>query len=670
VSAARKLSDVIAAVDRLKATVDLPPEISRTVRLKRNGRIHTGLCPFHGEKTPSFVVYKDHYHCFGCGAHGDLFDWLRHERKLSFEDAVRYLDGGTEHDPQPNVTREQRQREHEARVLAAQEQQQAEARAIWKQSRPFPWTIGERYLTDVRHIPPIEWPDCLRWLPWHGRMVLWEDTDDGPVAHDVWPAGAVVAVATMPDGIVSAVQRIYVDASGQSIRRFDKRKSRHKLTAGTFAGGETVVRLPGDAAGPLQIAEGLETGLTAWRSTAFETWISLGSTADLILPTNRRVVICRDDDPQHSPADKSFVRAQATRREAKINSVVATPWAERRFDKSDFNDLIQVGGCEAVRLRIEAALAPPPNPGNRYSVGHARRVIRAKADTFYDVAHAYDPDGTIPPQTHAMRTDVGSGKSAALRASGANYLKTIRSEKNKSTLVFAVPTHALGEEAALEFEAMPEAGYQLTAEIWRGREAPDPRYIKTTGQTMCQDMDRVRDAQAAGSSVQTACCEAKTLADGVTPAKTNPTAARCPFFTDCSYQRQQHTRADVWFVAHELLFNEKPSAIGKVGALIVDESIWQSGLEGEQGAHIILTLDTLAKPSGLTGTAGQRLDYLRSLALDGVHDSADRMMEMNKDKSECGPILRTPMLDTGLTAETAKEAQLLTLGSRLIPGIG
>ena len=51
--------------------------IARSVFLQRSGRQWTGLCPFHAETTPSFVVFGDHYHCFGCGAHGDEAEWLR-----------------------------------------------------------------------------------------------------------------------------------------------------------------------------------------------------------------------------------------------------------------------------------------------------------------------------------------------------------------------------------------------------------------------------------------------------------------------------------------------------------------------------------------------------------------------------------------------------------------
>lgn len=50
-----------------------------------------GLCPFHAEKTASFYVYDDHFHCFGCGSHGDVYDFLKLTRGLSYPQARAFL---------------------------------------------------------------------------------------------------------------------------------------------------------------------------------------------------------------------------------------------------------------------------------------------------------------------------------------------------------------------------------------------------------------------------------------------------------------------------------------------------------------------------------------------------------------------------------------------------
>jgi DNA primase len=80
-----------AFLDDLRARVSLPDIIGKRVRLTRRGRDFLGLCPFHQEKTPSFTVFDDHYHCFGCGAHGSVFDFVMHTEGLGFREAIERL---------------------------------------------------------------------------------------------------------------------------------------------------------------------------------------------------------------------------------------------------------------------------------------------------------------------------------------------------------------------------------------------------------------------------------------------------------------------------------------------------------------------------------------------------------------------------------------------------
>jgi DNA primase len=77
----------------LLSRVDIVEVVGRHVELKRSGANHMGLCPFHGEKSPSFSVNapKQFYHCFGCGAHGDAIRFLMEHSGMSFRDAVSDL---------------------------------------------------------------------------------------------------------------------------------------------------------------------------------------------------------------------------------------------------------------------------------------------------------------------------------------------------------------------------------------------------------------------------------------------------------------------------------------------------------------------------------------------------------------------------------------------------
>jgi DNA primase len=82
-------------LDELRARVGLADLVGRRVRLIRRGREHSGLCPFHNEKTPSFYVVEDKgfFHCFGCGAHGDAIGFVMRADNLDFVEAVERLAG-------------------------------------------------------------------------------------------------------------------------------------------------------------------------------------------------------------------------------------------------------------------------------------------------------------------------------------------------------------------------------------------------------------------------------------------------------------------------------------------------------------------------------------------------------------------------------------------------
>jgi DNA primase len=80
-----------AFLEELRVRTPLAAVIGRRVKLARSGRQLKGCCPFHGEKTPSFYVYDDHYHCFGCGAHGDAIGFVMQSQGAGFMEAVEQL---------------------------------------------------------------------------------------------------------------------------------------------------------------------------------------------------------------------------------------------------------------------------------------------------------------------------------------------------------------------------------------------------------------------------------------------------------------------------------------------------------------------------------------------------------------------------------------------------
>lgn len=98
-------------LDELRQRVSLAEIVGRRVKLIRRGREYVGLCPFHNEKTPSFSAVEDKgfYHCFGCGAHGDVIGFVMQTESLSFPEAVEQLARQAGLDV-PQESREERER--------------------------------------------------------------------------------------------------------------------------------------------------------------------------------------------------------------------------------------------------------------------------------------------------------------------------------------------------------------------------------------------------------------------------------------------------------------------------------------------------------------------------------------------------------------------------------
>jgi hypothetical protein len=96
-------------------------------------------CPFHDDRTPSCHIYADHFHCFGCGAHGDRIDWLMMIEGMDRDAAIQLL--GTWQGPASQL----RMSEDDADTLAS-------AGRLWEQAQPIAGTIAERYLAVTRGI--------------------------------------------------------------------------------------------------------------------------------------------------------------------------------------------------------------------------------------------------------------------------------------------------------------------------------------------------------------------------------------------------------------------------------------------------------------------------------------------------------------------------------------
>ncbi|GAN59034.1 DNA primase [Acetobacter cibinongensis] len=131
-------------LDELRARTPLASVIGRRVKLARSGRNWKGCCPFHGEKTPSFYVYDDHFHCFGCGVHGDVISFVMQMEGKSFPEAVEELAGSAGMEVPKDTRRTREEVAHSQSLEDVLEHTQQ----IWSQALYSPaGKAGLEYLT-------------------------------------------------------------------------------------------------------------------------------------------------------------------------------------------------------------------------------------------------------------------------------------------------------------------------------------------------------------------------------------------------------------------------------------------------------------------------------------------------------------------------------------------
>lgn len=272
----------------VKARYPLAEVVSRYV----NGRRHVGgqsfwPCPFHEEKTPSFTLTPDGgaFICFGCGAKGDLFDFLKHVEGLDLKEAVAFLGGDAlSSTPIRKPTRPRHNDDPAQRTKAAL--------AIWHEACPAQGSPVEKYLRSRGITIPI--PPTIRHHPslFHNPSGLRFD--------------ALVAAVQGPDRRVVAIHRTFLREN--QVDAHQANVSSPKMALGPIAGG--AVRLaPADD--KVILVEGIEDGLALSQMTGVPSWAVLGVAGftNIKLPdTIKRVLVAPDGDEGGQKARDSAVK--------------------------------------------------------------------------------------------------------------------------------------------------------------------------------------------------------------------------------------------------------------------------------------------------------------------------------------------------------------------------
>jgi len=328
-----------AFIDEIKSRVRLVELVGKRVKLTKKGREHSGLCPFHSEKTPSFTVNEDKgfYHCFGCGAHGGSFDWIMNTEGWSFLEAVEQLAdlAGMQlpEDVSRTTERNQKARKELAPVVdrASDEEYELErAEKINRARQSFASCVAaDETLVDIylkfRGIDLSNMGGIPASIRFHSNLYH-ADSDS------YFPA----MVSAVQDGSrkITGIHRTYLAVDGKGKAPVKKSKK----MSGVCWGG--AIRLC-PAAPKMGIAEGIETSLSVMVATGLPVWAaaSMGNMAAVELPDIvREIVLCVDGDSDLVAMEKVMEKAKDFHalRGRKV-SIARPP------EGMDFNDLLQVG---------------------------------------------------------------------------------------------------------------------------------------------------------------------------------------------------------------------------------------------------------------------------------------------------------------------------------------
>jgi DNA primase len=137
--------------ERVKQQADIVRVIGEYVRLKKSGQNFTGLCPFHAEKSPSFAVHpvKQIYHCFGCGAGGDVFKFVMEMDKVAFPEAIRVVaEKCGIAIPRPKASSPEERKENQQRTLLVEMHREAQTFFVQQLGGTLEGKAARAYLED------------------------------------------------------------------------------------------------------------------------------------------------------------------------------------------------------------------------------------------------------------------------------------------------------------------------------------------------------------------------------------------------------------------------------------------------------------------------------------------------------------------------------------------
>lgn len=301
--------------DAIRHTYRLDAVVGASRKLVKSGRNKLAVCPFHPDRSPSLVLYPDDtYHCYGCGQHGDVIDYVAGTQHLSIGEAIRYLTGGNAPrlDDADQQRREREARHREAEHKRKQENATLAARERWQRALPING-VGNAYL-ERKNVAPY---GCRR----EGDNLL------------VPMFGA--------DGLVQSVQAIEPDGK--------------KLFHASAPAKGAVLTLGNVTEGAIVVAEGFATGATIQAASGLLVYVGFSKGA--LLDTAKIATERNPGRPIIIAADINGVEA-AEKAAAAVGGRVVVPDLQGA-DGTDFNDQAGHYGLDDVAAIFAAPRALP-----------------------------------------------------------------------------------------------------------------------------------------------------------------------------------------------------------------------------------------------------------------------------------------------------------------------
>lgn len=333
------VSPVADPIAEIKARLDIVDVVGQKVALKKAGRTFKGLCPFHNEKSPSFIVFPDkgNYHCFGCGANGDVFSFVMKTENLDFGETLRLLASraGVELEPRPTQERANERRNELLRALdaAARYYQQALRRPEAAPAREY---LAERGLSsstlDEFRIgwAPDRWDSLFPYLIGEGYSAetivaagLAAQRENGDGYYDRFRGRILFPIHTERGELVGFGGRIL--DSGQP--KYLNSPQTELFDKGSILFGIDRARSAIRASGHVVVVEGYVDVLIAHQSGIKEVVASLGTAlterqVNTLKRLTRTVVLALDAD---AAGDEAVLRGLEVARQVYGDATVAVP---------------------------------------------------------------------------------------------------------------------------------------------------------------------------------------------------------------------------------------------------------------------------------------------------------------------------------------------------------